>query len=169
MSDWYTLAEDGKTPIRIPDGLNSDEERTTFKNGVDRDLHPGWIVDKTDVGDCSVSTVFLFLDHGWQDDPAPILWETMVLGAPSGHPLDQECERYATWEEARAGHDAMVQRVKDCPWLTLSAVIEQLKALDKGEGTDWESAHSEADDLLLRHLNDPELTEAFRAVARWYA
>ena len=168
MSDWYTLEDDGKTPVRIPDGLGSADERQRFKDGVDRDRHPGWIVDKTEVGDCEVSTVFLFLDHGY-NDPMPILWETLVLGAPTGHPLDQECERYATWDEARAGHDAMVQRVKDCPWLTLNAVIAGIKALNKGEDTDWESAHAEADNLLLRHLNDPELTEAFRAVARWYA
>ncbi len=54
-----------------------------------------------------VSTVFLELDHGFGDKP---LWfESMCFGGP----LAYECERYETWDEAEAGHGAMVERVKD--------------------------------------------------------
>lgn len=59
------------------------------------------------VGDVKVSTVFLGLDHSFAHG-APVLFETMVFGGP----LDQEQERYATRDEARAGHAAMLERVK---------------------------------------------------------
>ena len=54
-----------------------------------------------------VSTVFLGLNHNWGAGP-PILFETMVFGGL----LDQEMARYATMEESRQGHWAMVNRVK---------------------------------------------------------
>jgi hypothetical protein len=68
-------------------------------------------VAKTDVGKAHVSTVFLGLDHSFGQGP-PLLYETMVFGLPEGHPLDQECDRYSTRQEALAGHEAMVMRVK---------------------------------------------------------
>ena len=51
--------------------------------------------------------VFLGLDHQYGEGP-PVLFETMVFGGE----LDQEQVRYHTWEEAAAGHAAMVERVK---------------------------------------------------------
>jgi hypothetical protein len=65
-------------------------------------------VAKTNIGDVFVSTVFLGLDHNWGRGP-PILFETMVFKGP----LDGEQERYVTWEEAEAGHAAMVKRVTE--------------------------------------------------------
>ena len=59
----------------------------------------------SDTGDEYVSTVFLGLDHSFGDGP-PILFETMVFGGP----LDQEMDRYATMEEAQAGHLVMVAK-----------------------------------------------------------
>lgn len=44
-------------------------------------------VKKETVGDTTVSTVFLGIDHGLNDD-APVLWETMTFGA-----LQEICER----------------------------------------------------------------------------
>ena len=61
----------------------------------------------TDVGTARVSTVFLGIDHAFGDGP-PILYETMVFGGP----MDQTQDRYHTKEEALAGHEAMVERVK---------------------------------------------------------
>lgn len=63
-------------------------------------------VAKTNIGDVFVSTVFLGLDHNWDQGPS-ILFETMVFQGP----LDGEQERYVTWEEAEAGHAAMVNKV----------------------------------------------------------
>lgn len=55
-----------------------------------------------------VSTVFLGLDHRFGSDGPPLIFETMVFGGE----LDQEQERYSTWEEAERGHAAMIERVK---------------------------------------------------------
>ena len=75
-------------------------------------------VDETDVAGVHVSTVFLVIDHSWGYGP-PLLFETMVFGGE----LDMEQDRYCTWDEAVAGHAAMVKRVKDAP----------LKAVEAGE------------------------------------
>jgi hypothetical protein len=49
--------------------------------------------------DVMVSTVFLGMDHGYNSDK-PILFETMIFGGEH----DEYQERYATYEEALAGH-----------------------------------------------------------------
>jgi hypothetical protein len=67
------------------------------------------IVSRTTIDDdVYVSTVFLGIDHRFDDDGPPILWETMVFGRP----LDEECERYTSRMDALAGHAAMCQRVR---------------------------------------------------------
>jgi hypothetical protein len=66
------------------------------------------VVAKTDIGEVHISTVFLGLNHQWGDGP-PLLFETMIFGGP----LDQEQDRYSTWEEAEAGHAAMCARVTE--------------------------------------------------------
>ena len=64
-------------------------------------------VELTKVGEVEVSTVFLGVDHQWAQGP-PLLFETMVFGGD----LDEEQVRYGTMDEAKAGHAAMVGRVK---------------------------------------------------------
>lgn len=54
---------------------------------------------------CEVSTVFLGLDHSFGSG-SPLLFETLVFGGP----FDQEMERYSTWDQAMAGHAAMVEK-----------------------------------------------------------
>lgn len=69
------------------------------------------IVKKTNMLDASVlvSTVFLAIDHDFGGiSLSPVLWETMVFDGK----LDGECERYRSLEDAKAGHDAMVARVR---------------------------------------------------------
>jgi len=63
------------------------------------------IVGKTRVGDQEVSTVFLGLDHQYGSGP-PLLFETMVF------PECDDCQRYSTWDQAVAGHDATVGRLR---------------------------------------------------------
>ena len=65
------------------------------------------IVAKTKIGDVEISTVFLGIDHSF-GGKTPIVFETMVFGGK----LDQEQERYATYDEAMKGHEEMVKRVK---------------------------------------------------------
>jgi hypothetical protein len=64
-------------------------------------------VARTELDGADVSTVFLGLDHGYGGGP-PLVFETLVFGGP----MDGECHRYSTWEQAEVGHKAMVQLVK---------------------------------------------------------
>lgn len=70
----------------------------------------GRTVAKTVVDGARVSTVFLGLDHGW-GGPVPILFETMVFPDPESG-VESDMDRYATWDEAVAGHEAMVAKVR---------------------------------------------------------
>lgn len=56
------------------------------------------------IGDASVSTVFLGLDHSFGGGP-PLIFETLI----SGGEHDQDMWRYSTWDEAIAGHQAAVE------------------------------------------------------------
>ena len=62
----------------------------------------------TQIGDVSVSTIFLGMDHSFGDGQG-LFFETMVFGGP----LDEDMDRYATREMAIKGHAAMVKRVTD--------------------------------------------------------
>lgn len=70
------------------------------------------VVAQTTIADVRVSTVFIGLDYNLtgndDDDPRPILWETLV----SGGEYDQDIVRYRTLADARAGHDAYVALVE---------------------------------------------------------
>lgn len=96
MSDRY-IERDGQ-PVPEPDLFVWARWFETANRHVARDV----------VGPAEISTVFLGLDHGFWGRPA--LYETMVFWR--GHPLDQECVRYSTREEAVAGHEEMVGRVE---------------------------------------------------------
>lgn len=62
----------------------------------------------TYVGDVRISTVYLFgIDHQFGDGP-PLLYETLVFDGL----LDGEMKRYTTQKQAKAGHKAMVKRVR---------------------------------------------------------
>ena len=96
MTDRYIL--DGKNLVPEPDLLKWAQWFETADRKV--------AFTKTD--DSDVSTVFLGLDHSFANGPL-LLFETLVFGGP----LKDEMDRYATWEEAEAGHKEMVRRVKD--------------------------------------------------------
>lgn len=65
-------------------------------------------VAKTDVGEVTISTVFLGLDHSFTDSGLPVLYETMVFGGA----LDEYQWRYSSREAALAGHERVVAKVK---------------------------------------------------------
>lgn len=67
------------------------------------------IVAQTSVGESFVSTVFIGIDHNWFDEGPPILFETLIFNGPH----DQDMWRYATWDEAKAGHDAVVEALRE--------------------------------------------------------
>lgn len=66
-------------------------------------------VAKTEITkDIFVSTIFLGLDHAYGFDEKPLLFETMIFGGS----LDQEMNRYSTWDEAEEGHKDLVEKTK---------------------------------------------------------
>ena len=54
--------------------------------------------------------------------------------------------------------------------MTKAAVMYELKRceLESTEG-DRESAHSDADDALLKFINDNEIKQAYDNIKKWYA
>ena len=94
MPVWYVLA--GRTPVRS-----------------DMDGWTRWLMENenqvkySEQGDVCVSTVFLGLDHNFFRLGPPLLFETVVFIAGEG----RDMTRYATWDEAVAGHDATVREV----------------------------------------------------------
>jgi hypothetical protein len=60
-------------------------------------------------GSVRISTVFLGLDHNWDGGP-PLIFETMCFGGPP--PVDQWQTRYSTEEQARAGHQKVVDALR---------------------------------------------------------
>jgi len=72
---------------------------------IERD-YPERVVGFWQFKSCRVSTVFLGLDHSFNQGP-PILFETLVFGGP----MKDAGERYATYDEAEAGHMRYCQEV----------------------------------------------------------
>jgi hypothetical protein len=57
-----------------------------------------------------VSTVFLGVDHTWSVSIGPLLFETMLFDHNEDgkhEDLDGCCARYSTWQQAKAGHEAI--------------------------------------------------------------
>ena len=98
MLDRYVL--DGEVPVPCPDLMKwaAERESRTW----------GGCVGRTDVGGKVVHTSFLGIDHNFDGDGPPLLFETMVRDAASGE-WDDFQERYATWEEAEKGHKKAVE------------------------------------------------------------
>jgi RimJ/RimL family protein N-acetyltransferase len=98
MLDRWILKADG-TPVEEPD--------------LERWAH--WMTDPharrvawTEVGEWTVSTVFLGIDHSFGSGP-PVLWETMVFGPD---PWDEAQWRYTTRAAALAEHEQIVEHVR---------------------------------------------------------
>jgi hypothetical protein len=65
-------------------------------------------VAETIVGDYIVSTVFLGIDHRFSDKGKPQFFETRIFGGVR----HEEMYRYATWDEAEAGHRRIVELLR---------------------------------------------------------
>lgn len=52
--------------------------------------------------------------------------------------------------------------------LTVNEALQQLQELTK-DGIDFEWGHKVADNILLRVINDPAVTETFKQIGRWYS
>jgi hypothetical protein len=97
MSDKYILTDDRRA-VPIDDLIAWAQwfEVANRQVAVDR------------IGDTTVSTVFLALDHRFGEGP-PLIFETMIFNGP----LDGEQGRYSTWDEAIAGHAAAAGKVRE--------------------------------------------------------
>jgi hypothetical protein len=101
MLGMYKL--DGKTPVPCEDTI----EWAIWFDKADRHV----ALDK--FWGIKVSTVFLGMDHSWNDGP-PVLFETMVFFGKSWCDVYQD--RYCTWEEAEVGHTQVVKAMRRNPW-----------------------------------------------------
>lgn len=68
-------------------------------------------IGKDDVSNAFVSTTFLGIDHNYWGG-APLLFETMVFAQEEDGSSDMFQERYATIEEAEAGHKRVVASLR---------------------------------------------------------
>jgi len=99
MSDFYILDEN-KNPIET--------DLLTWGAFLEKEAYKNRIVGKTKIGDKKVSTVFLGLDHRWDMDKPPLIFETMVF---EDNRNEIHMERYSTWKEAEEGHE------RACRWV----------------------------------------------------
>lgn len=97
MSKYWTLRGKKAVPVKNDDVMVWAKKFNT----MDR------TVANTKLGGVEVSTVFLGLNHQFLPTGKPLIFETIIFGGP----LDQDCERYSTWEESEEGHKAMVAKV----------------------------------------------------------
>jgi hypothetical protein len=77
-------------------------------------------VGDTTVKGVRISTVFLGVDHS-HGRALPLVFETLVFGGA----LDQEMVRYTVYDEAEAGHAAMVARVREAEQSELERAIQE--------------------------------------------
>lgn len=51
--------------------------------------------------------------------------------------------------------------------MTKAELLKELKKYIKN--TDTEVAHIDADEALIKFINDPEITKAYNKIGKWYA
>lgn len=95
MSRYYGLDD---RPTTQEDGL------TLYSDARNAERQVG----RTQVGDASVSTVHLVIDHSFGQGP-PLIYETMIFGGEH----DEFQTRYSTRSEAEAGHAAIVKALEE--------------------------------------------------------
>jgi len=97
----YVLDSDGR-PVREPDIAKWGRWRATHDCQVAR----------SEIGDITVSTVFLGLDHRHFGDGPPVLWETMVFGLPDYEAGHGPQWRHVSRDLAETRHLAVVDAIR---------------------------------------------------------
>jgi hypothetical protein len=99
---WYILTADNQpVAVSVREASKWIEENPTKKQiGFD-------ILQDENGNEISVSTVFLGLDHSW-DNQGLILWKTMIFGGIN----DEYEERYNSYEDALEGHQRAIDLIK---------------------------------------------------------
>lgn len=106
---------DGKTPTPVED---FHEWGRLFADNETR------IVAQETVLGVMISTVFLGLDHNWSGKGPPIVFESMVFLPGEG----EIQRRYATWDEALAGHMELSNQVR--AWAAEAGEVTQATMAD---------------------------------------
>lgn len=110
----YTLDENGE-PKPCTDFL--EWARWLEDEGQTRVLKQTYFPENTEAPTIKVSTVFLGMDHGFNEylaealnlpKPPPVLWETMIFGGDE----DMYQDRYSSKQDALRGHDEACELVK---------------------------------------------------------
>lgn len=110
----YILNDEGD-PVIEPDLLKWARWFETATRTLKRDELPSGY---------TVSTVFLGLDHNFNPNGEPLLWETMVFAPAHMQEIfgkmkkvrrDVETDRYSNKLQANIGHEHMVQKWKILP------------------------------------------------------
>jgi len=99
MIPWKYVLE-GKTPVPVDD---IHEWAMKFET-CDRQIK----LSELPSGE-TISTVFLGVDSNFLFGTQPLLFETMIFGGE----YDHWQQKYATWEEAEAGHEEAIQMIFD--------------------------------------------------------
>jgi hypothetical protein len=95
----YILDENGE-PVLEPDFTKWGE---WFENH-----YPARRIALSSVGEWTISTIFLGMDHSFEDGP-PVLWETMVFGP---EPWSDQQWRFTTREGAISHHDQIAEYIR---------------------------------------------------------
>lgn len=107
----YYILDDERRPVKA--------ELLEWAAWIDKWENRSVAFDTTQLFD--VSTVFLGIDHSWSKGP-PVLFETMVFerkaeikeifGRLMPIRADVEQNRYVSWDDAQAGHQATLRRLQ---------------------------------------------------------
>lgn len=101
---WYYILDAAGQPQRCA----SVEEWARWFEAASQDDAAGRRIGRDDVGEASVSTVSLGLDHGFSGGP-PLLFETMIFGGQ----YDSWQWRWTTRAGAEAAHARIVAALRD--------------------------------------------------------
>ena len=98
---WYILTTDNEpVAVSVTEAAQWMEDNPKRKQ-IGFDI----LLDENDKN-ISVSTVFLGLDHSW-NNKGLVLWETMIFGGEH----DQYQERYSSYEDALEGHQRAIDLI----------------------------------------------------------
>lgn len=97
MEQGYWILNEKREPVKVADVLTWGK----FFESADR------VVKQEVIDDAKISTVFLGIDHNWNDGP-PVLFETMIFGGEH----DGHQDRCSTWKQAERMHEAACAMVR---------------------------------------------------------
>ena len=101
MTDYIEYYDIDSNPITFDDWVRIMSEAN--KNDIDIKR-----IAYDKIGDVEASTVWLGLNHAWNPDSPPLIFETMVFGGDD----DGWQDRYSTKEQAQTGHNLVVMKIR---------------------------------------------------------